>query len=64
MGAGPKGVAGPSGTHLIYNTYTILAQDIVETPRETYKGLICDPSSQRIMLGELEQPHLNDLEML
>jgi hypothetical protein len=37
------------------------AQDIVETPRETYNGIICDPSSPRIKLGELELPRLKTL---
>jgi hypothetical protein len=32
----------------------VASQDIVETPRETYKGLICDPSSLMIKLGELK----------
>jgi hypothetical protein len=41
---------------------TALAQDIVETPSETYKGLICDPSSLRIKLGELEPSRLKDLD--
>jgi hypothetical protein len=38
------------------------AQDIVETPSETYKGLICDPSSLRIKLGELEPRRLRILK--
>jgi hypothetical protein len=42
------------------DSHTSLAQDIVETPRETYKGSICDPTSMRIELGELEPPHLKD----
>jgi hypothetical protein len=36
------------------------AQDIVETPMETYKGLICDPSSPMIKLGELKPPRLKN----
>jgi hypothetical protein len=46
-----------NGTHKQATT-----QDIVETPRETYKGLICDSSSLRIKLGELEPPQPKDLE--
>jgi hypothetical protein len=38
------------------------AQDIVETSRETYEGLICDRSSLRIKLGELKHPPPKDLE--
>jgi hypothetical protein len=38
------------------------AQDIVETPSGTYKGLISGPSSLRIKLGELEPPPPKDLE--
>jgi hypothetical protein len=41
---------------LVVNQYTCLAQDIVETPRETYKGLTCDHPSQRVKLGELKLP--------
>jgi hypothetical protein len=37
------------------------AQDILETHRENFKGLISDPSSPRIKLGELEPPRLKAL---
>jgi hypothetical protein len=40
------------------NRFTSLVQDIVETSRETYKGLTCDRPSQRVKLGELEPPRL------
>jgi hypothetical protein len=39
------------------DTYTSLTQDIVETPRETYKGFLALPDLRR-KLGELEPPRL------